>query len=335
MQTPFDLCQRSRSSSLQLSEADTANTTPDDETKIISISSTFFPGSHSTISDTILRSSDGVLFYVNSDTLLKCSPDALRAVLGTSLTAKRFREGIIDVPDTSIVLNIILHVFYCLSPARYSPSLDDIEKAVNRFADYGLKPPDHILPATPIFQLLLLHAPVSALRIYVLAAQHKLYPLAEKVSSHLLGIPLSSVDDDMVTRMGPIFFKRLACLHMNLIDSLKNIILQPPYPHPPTDECDFAEQKKLSRAWALAASYIAWDSKPGRLSIYFPPTIGMFIDIDVSISAIQNTFSALGEHLACQDCHAVLRKRIHEIVVQWANVKVYFRCLVFRRRLTS
>ncbi|CAK5282107.1 unnamed protein product, partial [Mycena citricolor] len=36
------------------------------------------------------------------------------------------------------------------------------------------------------------------------------------------------------------------------------------YPHPPTAACDFANQKSLNRAWALATAYLAWDIRPGE-----------------------------------------------------------------------
>ena len=215
------------------------------------------------ISDTVFRSTDGVLFYVNASVLLKASKSIFEAFLGASLQDKRFRDAILDIPESSSVLNIIIHTIYGLSCAKHSPPFDDIETAVDRMPVYGLMPSTFIKPSSPLFQLLLSHAPVQPIRIYALAGHFGLDELAVQTSSHLLSYELSGLTDDLAKRMGAVYFKRLMCLHINLLDSLKAIILQPPPPHPATDTCDFMEQKKLSRAWALAASYLAWDSRPG------------------------------------------------------------------------
>ena len=64
--------------------------------------------------------------------------------------------------------------------------------------------------------------------------------------------------------MGPVYLKRLFFLHFGRIDALKRVLLPPPHPHPPTQHCDFTEQKHLTRAWALASAYFAWDARPGQ-----------------------------------------------------------------------
>lgn len=214
-------------------------------------------------SDTVFRSADGVLFYVNAKAFIKVSKTIFEAFLGGSLEDKRFRDTIIDVPESSSILNIIIHTIYGLSCAKHSPPFDDIETAVNRMPVYGLTPSAHIMPSSPLFELLLSHAPVQPIRIYALAGHFGIEELAIQTSSHLLSYDLSDLTDELAKRMGAVYFKRLMCLHMNLLDSLKATILQPPRPHPATEACSFVEQKKLSRAWALAASYLAWDSRPG------------------------------------------------------------------------
>uniref|UniRef100_A0A8H8CR96 BTB domain-containing protein n=1 Tax=Psilocybe cubensis TaxID=181762 RepID=A0A8H8CR96_PSICU len=285
-------------------------TPPDEEPscptrpEVLSISSSFFPGSHNAVSDIILRSSDAVLFYVNSQTILKTSKNAFDKFLGFSLDDKRFRDTIIDIPESAVVLNIIVHTLYGLSCAKHNPSYEDIETAINRMPAYGLIPKLYIVSSSPLFDLLLSHAPIYPIQIYSLAGHFGIHELAVKCSSHLLSYNLSNLTDETCKRMGPKYLKRLMCLHMNIIDSLKTIILQPPYPHGATRQCDLDEQKKLSRAWALAASYLAWDSRP-----------------DLSIHKVQTTFEALGDHLTCDDCKASLNSRIKEVVVNWVKVK--------------
>ncbi|KAF9560626.1 hypothetical protein CPC08DRAFT_466515 [Agrocybe pediades] len=277
---------------------------PGPKAQAVSVSSSFFPGSHNAISDTIFRSSDGVLFYVTSKVLLSCSKKIFQEFLGASIGEKRFRDVIIDIPESSAVLNIIIHTVYGISVARHSPSFEDVETAIYRMPAYGIAPKDLIVPTKPLYELLLSQSPLYHIKVYTLAGHFKLEDLAVKVSSHLLSYDLSELTDDLVRSMGATYLKRLMCLHYNLVETLKSIILQPPGPHPVTPDCDFLEQKKLSRAWALAASYLAWDSRP-----------------DLSIHAIQSTFAELGDRLDCDECKRVLKERIKEVVVQWVNVK--------------
>ncbi len=79
-----------------------------------------------------------------------------------------------------------------------------------------------------------------------------------RLSYHLPGLT-----DELVDRIGPRYLKRLFFLHMGRADALKRILLPPPHPHPPTLWCDFEEQKRLARAWALASAYLAWEARPG------------------------------------------------------------------------
>jgi len=204
-----------------------------------------------------------VLFYVNSHLITRTCPDAFKVLLHAPLNDKKFRGVVVDIPEHSTILNVILHVFYNMSPAHHSPPLEVLEDAVQRMSVYGLNPSNHIIPSKPLFDLLLSHVCVSAIRVYTLAGQHGLHDLAERVSSHLLSYTLSDLSDDLAKRMGAKYLRRLMALHFTRVEELKRIILLPPPPHPATADCDFLEQKKLGRAWALAASYLAWDSRPG------------------------------------------------------------------------
>ncbi|KAJ3546166.1 hypothetical protein NMY22_g2162 [Coprinellus aureogranulatus] len=128
-------------------------------------------------------------------------------------------------------------------------------------------------------------------------------------SSHLLGFPLFSLTDEMAERIGPVYLKRLFFLHFGRSDALKRVLLPPPQPHPPTHNCDFNEQKKLTRAWALASAYLAWEARP-----------------DLSTSTMESALRPLADHLTCEQCQAALRERIKNLVVQWSVVKV---CRIF------
>ena len=116
----------------------------------------------------------------------------------------------------------------------------------------------------PLYMLLLSSAPLYPIEIYCLAAKFNLEKLAVNSSSHLLSFPLSSITDEMALRMGAVYLKRLMCLHHGRNGALRDILLVPPLPHPQTKECSFADQKRLTRAWALVSAYLAWEARSGN-----------------------------------------------------------------------
>ena len=230
----------------------------------MSVSSSFYSGSHNTTSDTVLRSSDGVLFYLTFKVVLSFCKNTFEEFLGAAISEKKFRYTIIDIPETSPVLDIIVHLIYQISVVKQSPSFDDLETAVNRMPAYGLLPKDYITPSTPLYGLLLSYAPLHPIRVYSLAGHSNMEELAVRASSYLVSYDLFELSDDMAVSMGAVYLHRLMCLHYNLKESLKATLLQPPRLHPPIGACDAIEQNRLSRAWALTASYVAWSSKTGE-----------------------------------------------------------------------
>ncbi|KAG2024057.1 hypothetical protein CC2G_001653 [Coprinopsis cinerea AmutBmut pab1-1] len=281
------------------------NSDTDADETVVSVSSSFYPGAHEGSHDAILRTSDSVLFYLHSPVLQSVSTRAFESFIGSAAAARVTQDEIIDIPETSTTLNVIVHALYNTSCAQHAPTLDVLESAIDRMPSYNITPNAHILPGSHLYGLLLTHAPLSPLRVYALAAHHQLHELAVHASSHTLAIPLSSITDDIARRIGAIYLKKLMTLHMARQEHFKNIILQPPELHLVSKACSFQDQKRLSRAWALAAAYFAWDGKN-----------------DVPINELQRTFASLEDGLDCDQCKGTLRKRIKEIVVQWAAAKV-------------
>jgi len=230
---------------------------------MVSVSTTFFPGAQhlATPPDTVLLSSDNVFFYVHSHLLLAASENGFRGRVPTSL---KNENSVISISENSAVLNILLHTVYDMSCAHYSPTFPSLVTSVNRLPVYGLRPKVRIAPSTPLFSLLLSYAPLFPLELYALAASQDLYDLAVSTSSHLLSFPLATLTDEMAERIGAVYLKRLFFLHFGRSDALKRVLLPPPNPHAPTAFCNFTEQKKLTRAWALASAYLAWDARPGQ-----------------------------------------------------------------------
>jgi hypothetical protein len=203
----------------------------------------------------------------------------------------------------------MLHAIYDMSCAHYAPSFEILVAAVTALKTHGIPLHPRVRPSTHLYTLLMSHAPLYPLELYALAATYDLYDIAVPTSSHLLSLSLASLTDDMAQRIGPVYVKRLFFLHFGRAEALKRLLLPPPHPHAPTPFCDFTEQKKLTRAWALASAYLAWDARP-----------------DLSTSTMESALSPLGDHLACDLCQGVLKDRIKNLVISWSVVKVG-RCL--------
>ncbi|KDR73916.1 hypothetical protein GALMADRAFT_593838 [Galerina marginata CBS 339.88] len=270
---------------------------------VISISTVFHPGTHPP-PNTICSSSDNVFFYVSSEVILLSSPTAFQPYLSAPLSDPQYRDMVIAVDAPSDELNVIMHALYRTSPASHLPDFETISRSIDRMPHYGLSPQALIKPSTPLYDLLLSHAPLHPLEVYALGAHHQIHALASTVSSHLLSHNLSTVSDEMAERIGPIYLNRLFLLHVGRFTALKKILLYAPHPHPPTKDCDFDDQKKLTRAWALVVAHLVWDAKP-----------------DLSTLTLGNALNPLLEHLACTSCKQSLRGRIKDVMVQWTSVQ--------------
>ncbi|KAJ6515948.1 hypothetical protein C8R45DRAFT_958180 [Mycena sanguinolenta] len=280
--------------------------TEEDRSTVVSISTTFFSNAQHRPHppDVILLSKDSVYFYVHSDLILDASDNSFRAMLPITPSEDDDDLPVLNVPEPSPVLNVILHTIYDMSCAHYSPPFETLVNAVDSMPVYGIQPKSMILPSTALFTLLLSHAPLYPLQLYALAAHYDIFDLAVPTSSHLLAFPLSRLGDEIVERMGAIYLKRLFFLHFGRAEALKRVLGPPPHPHPPSATCDFQAQKGLSRAWALATAYLAWDVRP-----------------DMSINSLESALKPLAEHLSCELCKNALNDRIKTLVIQWSVVK--------------
>ena len=214
----------------------------------------------------ILHSSDSVFFYVHSTALLQFSNNSFNSFIPpypVSPTSEDGSQPVIIVPEGSNVLNIVLHLLYMIPCSQFCPSPDVIAKAVSTLKRYGVSLEPFATPDTCLYNLILSRAPLHPIELYAISAEYGLNELAVAISSHLMSFNLSTLTDEIVTQIGPTYLKRLFFLHLGRNEALKRLMSTPPALHGPTPQCDFAEQKKLTRAWALAAAYLAWDSRPG------------------------------------------------------------------------
>ncbi|KAI5118984.1 hypothetical protein M0805_001123 [Coniferiporia weirii] len=285
----------------------------------IAVSTTFFPGANidSVPIDLIIVSSDSVFFYVHSRRLLSASDNEFNS----HLPIKRElldSDPILSLPETSLVINILLHTIYSMSCSHYSPSLADLSAAIAALKVYGLPLQTSLAPGSPLATTLLSYAPTHPLEVYVIASSYGLNDIAVSTSPHLLSYPLPTITDEMAIKMGAVYLKKLFFLHLGRTEALKRLILAPPHPHAPTSSCDFVEQKKLTRAWALASAYLTWDARP-----------------DMSASTIESALCPLTDHLSCELCKTVLKDRIRDVVVQWSVVKVCSQSYVSEKNIPT
>lgn len=237
------------------------------EQTTISVSTTFFPGGELDVlpTDLIIISSDSVFFYVHIHKLLAASSNGFNSLLPPKELDRPEAEGnILPLDVDSVALNILLHTIYNMSAVHYAPSPQAVIAAVESLGKYGLSVRTYLAPASPLSTLFLGTAPQAPIEFYALAGAYELSHLAVPISSFLLSYSLASLTDELVVKMGPLYLKRLFFLHLGRVEALKRLLLPPPQPHVPTSNCDFTEQKKLSRAWALASAYLAWDVRPGK-----------------------------------------------------------------------
>ncbi|KAJ7103804.1 hypothetical protein C8R44DRAFT_808182 [Mycena epipterygia] len=279
---------------------------PDDGNMTVSVSATFSWDAQYRPQppDVVLLSKDSVYFYVHSDLLRDVSDNRFNAMLPISPSADGGELPVLNIPEPSPVLNLVLHTIYGMSCAHYSPPFETLVDAVDSMPTYGMNPRAMVLPSTPLFTLLLSYAPLFPLPLYTLAARYDLFDLAVPTSSHLLTFPLWRLTNEEVEKIGAVYLKRLFFLHFGRAEALKRILGPPPHPHPLTPTCDFQSQKGLSRAWRLAATYLVWEVRP-----------------DMSINSLTSALRPLAEHLSCELCQNALDVRVKDLIIQWSLVK--------------
>ncbi len=213
--------------------------------------------------DTRLVSSDLVLFLVHHHMLADASTNRFNALLDSL-------RPFTTIPETSDFLNIILHAIYALSCSKFQPTIDTLMTAVCLFPKYGLQPKRYIHPSSPLFSDIRYQMPLSPLMTYVVSSYYELEDLAVITSGHLLSLDVSTMSEEMVEFISPVYLKRLFDLQQRRVDTLKRLFAVPPNPHPATPRCDFIAQKSLTRAWSLYTVRLLWDARAGEIHVFRP-----------------------------------------------------------------
>ncbi|THH32086.1 hypothetical protein EUX98_g2123 [Antrodiella citrinella] len=214
--------------------------------------------------DAILITFDRIIFHVHTLYLDSVSKNGFNSLLNLGTRGSTVGVPvIITVPEDSSLFNIVIHTIYNMSCSEYYPPLDVLLDAVQALKTYGMPLHQFVVPDTPLYNHILLQAPRKPLDVFIIAAENDLEDLAVAASAHLLSLQLPDITDEMAARMGSFYLRRLFQLHMERVNDLKRALLEPPKTHVDTVSCGFVEQKKLARAWALAAAGLLWEVKPG------------------------------------------------------------------------
>lgn len=249
--------------------------------------------------DTVFKTTDAILFYVDS---AKIPHGAFASLIGsTSDDVVR-----VEVPESSAVLDVILHALYDVAFPSDGPSLDLMDKSIDRMPVHGIKPPACIVSGCAVYRLLLTLAPSHPFRVYALAAFHELHDLAVDVSQYTLPLPLADVDDDRAVRMGAIYYKRLIALHFNRKQMLRDLVLFSPSSHPRTQTCGSNEYITMSRAWNLRVSDLL---------------LSDLVLGGVTVEKLRDWFMTLENDFSCDLCVQTLKSRIDGLTSKWALTK--------------
>ncbi|TBU41690.1 hypothetical protein BD309DRAFT_254487 [Dichomitus squalens] len=278
------------------------HTPPDDATISIAFNPSFRVDD--LLPDSIIISSNHVYFYVHRHRILNISSNAF---LGQFLHGGPSITGLllsVHIPEGGDVANVLLHTMYGLSCLHFYPSLETVDRSLEAMKKYGVSIAAHATPQYPLYHLILSHAPHRPVETYALAGHYGLEDLAITISSHLLSYDTSRLTDDIVTKMGPVYLKRLFLLHQSRLHALRDILLQPPASHPATPGCADDERAKLTRAWALATARMVWDATPS-----------------ISTATLRTYLEPIGESITCESCRDMLLQRIQDVVNSWTLVK--------------
>lgn len=220
------------------------------------------PGLDPSPSDVVLISTDNILFHVHRHRLLQCSSNSFAGLLRCSSETSPDYPQSVAIDEDAAVMHIALRAIYGLPPE--TSSFEHIARGIGFLKNHGIPVEQLLLPHTPLAEQLLSHALFRPIDAYALAAEYDLEAIAVPVSSFLLAYSPSDLTDELVSRIGVRYLKRLFDLQYTREAELKGMLFCALEYHPPTRHCGLSNQKILHNAWALAAAKLAWAAGPGE-----------------------------------------------------------------------
>jgi len=300
---------------------------------VISVSSVFYPaaalpGPNNKIHpDLIVYTSDPAFFYCHQTVLRSRSSNSFDHLVpasagpsgpdsGSSISVTQpiighgadLRTGpvgealslrTITVPESSAVLNVILHIAYNIPVARFAPDLLTIAAALDGLAKYGLPTPEE---SNDVWSLLVKHAASDPFRAYALAASHNMEPICVKISPYTLAVPFESLSEADAIAMGPSYLRRLVLLNFRRKEELRLLLEKVPEAH---EACGEARREEVGRAWALAVTN----------------TLVRPMSQNMSPDELREIFAGVKEGCGCDMCVKNIESRVDEVVSGWEAVQ--------------
>lgn len=268
----------------------------------------------------ILISTDGIHFFVHRKQLLEAS-DAYWNDLLVSSTGVIYPSHLRVVED-SPTLNVVLHAIYRLSLMGYSPSLTTLAAAAHALKMYGISLKSNISPGMPLFDELVVKIPSMALEVYTVAAENDLFDLACEASKQLLSLRISSLTNEIVLRLGPMYL----CMLCNLLTErsyvLRRLVIQPPKQHRPTDTCGFRGYQDLLFEWSKIATTIILSGSPGSLLRCENGSMKVDQYIGTSPELLYAMLKPLNLPHSCPACIQSIDYRVQDAVSRWSLTPV-------------
>ncbi|KAG9001058.1 hypothetical protein FRB94_004951 [Tulasnella sp. JGI-2019a] len=231
------------------------------------------------------------------------SSESQREVSHVSNLPRRLSSVFLRVEETSIVLNLTLHLIYDMSFARYPPDIETIAQALTSLRKYGIAVPAD--PSAEIWSTLLLSARSNPIRAYSIAASHGVASVAKSASRYTLSTSLDTVSEGDALTMGPIYLRLLFFLHVGRQTALLRVIRTPPKEHLPTAACSISAQHRVVDAWSVVVAAIT----SGRRSH------------GTSSVALLEAFSPLIDKNTCELCRENAQSRISEMTEAWLAIR--------------
>jgi len=212
---------------------------------------------------------------------------------------------ILPLPEPSDVLNVVLHLLYQQPCTHFLPTLPTLHAVLNALHAYSIPVLSQSFLSHSLSALLAPHAATQPIYTFALAASANLEGLAVLASRFCLRVPLSDISEPLATLMGASYLRRLMFLHLGRVEALKRTLAPPPAMHPPTtSDCDISDQKRITRAWALATAYLAWGARA-----------------DMSEGELREVLEPLKTKVDCAACQSCLGERIEQLCVDWRAIK--------------
>ncbi len=222
-------------------------------------------------------------------------------------------QDVIYVPEAASVINILLFAAYDRKPTTSvldvaRTSLSDLRLAIAALKKYGISVHASVSETSLMFAAFASYCPIAALQVYTIAASNApdLHALAVYASQFLLSLDLSTLDDEVVVEMSPLYLQKLFLLHIKRDKEFKRLIGFLPRPHRLLPHCADTDGMALKEAWAFAMAFLL-------LSSVFPST---------SNSEIDNAVTSVMDKIPCSNCKESLRNHTLDLKQQWSLVKV-------------